>query len=238
VAFCSKCGAEIAQEAPFCSNCGSSTNPLAPRPPASTVVVGARPARRRWLRTVLVVLAALIVVCIVVFALVVKRGVEQGVREGVESRLASDAKQNEIKSMRAALKQDKDLSDAMNREIEKKQIRSGADFDAISVLINNYVVQAKQIDTGACPRDFAEAYYRHLSAWSAEADAVESHPEFLSGTEAFADGFRRSLEGDPTGGAIEMKDELNQWLRNVKARDSDVKRSWEEVVALAVRYGA
>jgi hypothetical protein len=43
--------------------------------------------------------------------------------------------------------------------------------------MGDYVAAARLIDTQACPRDFAQAYDRHLSAWSDEADAVSSHPD-------------------------------------------------------------
>lgn len=94
---------------------------------------------------------------------------------------------------------------------------------------------ARQIDTRSCPRDFAEAYYRHTSAWSDEAEAIRSHPHIQSEDEAFANGFVQGLQGDASGGAMEMKAEINEWGRNVSAKESEVSRTWKEVQALAVR---
>jgi hypothetical protein len=103
--------------------------------------------------------------------------------------------------------------------------------------MSSYVEQAKHINTRACPRDFAEAYFRNLSAWEDEAQAIRDHPYFPADDEAFAEGFLRGLAGDTSGGAVERSEELKAWIADVKAKDADVHKSWEEVQAVAVRYG-
>jgi hypothetical protein len=133
---------------------------------------------------------------------------------------------------------DRDLSDAMNAVINQTRISSDEDFDKIVALMRNYVEQARKIDTSACPRGFAEAYYRHISAWSDEATAVRAHPHIPTGDEAFVSGLYGGLTGDLTGGSGVLRDEFKAWAGEVKARNADVHRSWEEAEALAVRYGA
>jgi hypothetical protein len=126
----------------------------------------------------------------------------------------------------------------MNAVINQTKIKSEDDFDTIAALMRNYVESARKIDTSSCPRDFAEAYYRHLSAWSEEAQAVHGHPHTPTGDAAFVNGFFRGLAGNPSGGALETRNEYLAWAKEVTARDADVHKSWDEVNALAVRYGA
>jgi hypothetical protein len=84
-------------------------------------------------------------------------------------------------------------------------------LDTVASLMQNYVGQAKKIDTRFCPRDFVEAYYRHISALSDEAEAIRSHPHIQSEDEAFADGFLQGLQGDASGWVEEIKSEISEW---------------------------
>ena len=134
----------------------------------------------------------------------------------------------DLAAMRSVIRQDNDLSTEVNAAIGKGGINTDEDLDRVAALIRNYVAAARQIDINSCPRDFAESYYRHLSAWSDQAEAVSSHPHIPSEDEALIEGFFRGLNGDITGGVIQRQDELNQWLGQVKARDADIHRTWKK----------
>jgi hypothetical protein len=113
-----------------------------------------------------------------------------------------------------------------------------AELDSLAKLIRGYVSQARDTSLTDCPRDFAEAYFRYVSAWSEAADLLDSHPHVPSDDEVELEGFYRGLRGDPTGGAIELKDTLKAYLVNVRSAFDNVSRRENEVEALVVRYGA
>jgi len=198
-------------------------------------VVFAQPPRRSPLRPVLWVIGGLVVVALIFVGLVITKAAEQGVREAVARNVGHD---EDIKSIRAVMRQDEELTKSLNREVKAMKFHNEESLDAVASLMQDYVDQAKQIDTGLCPRDFAEAYYRNLAAWSDEAEAFRSHPHIQTGDEAFANGFFRGLQGDVSGGDGEIRSEVNEWQRNVNAKQSEIDRTWKEVQALAVRYGA
>ena len=108
----------------------------------------------------------------------------------------------------------------------------------MAVLTSDYANAGKRIDVSGCPRDFAEAYYRHLGAWSQEADAISAHAHIAGTGEALLEGFFRGLGGDITGGEFQHQDEFKAWMGRVQMAHAEVNRNWTEVEALAVRYGA
>lgn len=239
MAFCQSCGTRMAEEAVFCKECGAPVKSLPHQLPGGSVLIPAVPARRSRVKLILLIVVgilAIITICVVQSA---KNTVAEGLRQGVAEGLKKDVEEDQIKAIRAVLKQDKDLDDVMTRGIDQVHPKSAADFDRIAIQISSYVEKAKEIDTSNCPRDFAEAYYRHILAWSAQADTIQAHPDFpMSQDQAFADGFLRGLAGDPTGGVAELNDELNKWYGDLKANDVQVKKTWDEVKAVAVRHGA
>ena len=85
-------------------------------------------------------------------------------RDAVGKNVGHD---EDIKSIRAVMKQDDDLTKSMVREIKAIKIHNEDGLDAAASLMQDYVDQAMQIDTQFCPRDFAEAYYRNITAWAA-----------------------------------------------------------------------
>jgi hypothetical protein len=146
-----------------------------------------------------------------------------------------DSRNSDLAAIQAVRQQDSDYTVAMTAAIHGIKVSGDEDLDKIGGLIKDYVARARHIDTHDCPRDFAESYYRNVSAWSDEADAILAHPHIpQTQTEAFVDGFFRGLTGDITGGQAE----IGEWFRDVKAKDSEVGRTQEEVNAVAVRYGA
>jgi hypothetical protein len=127
------------------------------------------------------------------------------------------------------IRQDEELTKSLGREMKAMKFHNEESLDAVASLMQDYIDQAKQIDTKLCPRDFAEAYYRNLAAWSDEAEAFRSHPHIQTGDEAFVNGFFRGLQGDVSGGEREIRSEVNEWQRNVDAKQSEIDRTWAEV---------
>jgi hypothetical protein len=187
---------------------------------------------------------SVVAICAIIVAMGVKQGVNsamtEGAKKGIEEAQQNDARaaqQAYATAIRDVIRQDVELSNAMNAAINAMKVTTASDFDKIAAQIENYVEQAKQIDTGACPREFAEAYYRHLAAWSEEGRALKDHPDVPTDEDAFAEGFFRGLAGDPTGGVFQRQDEMKAWYADLKAKDTETHKSWDEVQAVAVRYG-
>jgi hypothetical protein len=144
-----------------------------------------------------------------------------------------------IDAIKYVLQKDHELGNAMKEAQNQIAGISDGSCDLYSKTIRDYVSQAKQIDVSACPRDFAEAYYRHLGAWEDEALAMDAHPHFPdSYAEAIVGGMLRGLNGDLTGGSVQMEDEINAWKSQVKSSQIPVNETWNNVEAIAVRYGA
>jgi hypothetical protein len=220
VAFCQKCGSAIEEEASFCGKCGV---PVAsPSSPLPAVAVPVQVHRRSPLKVLLWAGAGFFAL-IIMLGLIIAAG-------GKGSSQISD-----VAAIQAVRQQDADLAAAMTSAIHGIKVSGDDDLDRIGGLIKDYVGHARHIDTHSCPRDFAESYYRNISAWSDEADAILAHPHIpQTQTEAFVDGFFRGLAGDITGGQAE----IGEWFRDLKAKDAEVGRTQEEVNAVAVRYGA
>lgn len=235
MAFCNQCGTKIPEDAAYCGHCGAPGTSPVYQPPAPAAVVFAQSLRRSPLRPVLWIGGALAVVVLIIVGLVITKAAEEGVREGVSKNVGHD---EDIKSIRAVMRQDEELTKSLGREMKAMKFRNEESLDAVASLMQDYIDQAKQIDTKFCPRDFAEAYYRNLAAWSDEAETFRSHPHIQTGDEAFVNGFFRGLQGDASGGAGEIRAEVNEWQKNVTAKQSEIDRTWAEVQALAVRYGA
>jgi len=125
----------------------------------------------------------------------------------------------------------------MNRELKAIKIHNEDGLDAAASLMQDYVDQARQIDTQLCPHDFAEAYYRNITAWADEGEAIRAHPHIQNSDEAFVNGFFRGLQGDMSGGAEEIKSEISERQKNLTPRQSEVEITWKKVQALVVRYG-
>jgi hypothetical protein len=113
-----------------------------------------------------------------------------------------------------------------------------AELDSLAKLIRSYVSQARDTSLTDCPRDFAESYFRYVSAWSEAADLLDSHPHIPSEDELALEEFFRSLHGDPTGGAIGIEGTLKAYIVNMRTAFDNVSKHKNEVAALGVRYAA
>ena len=146
--------------------------------------------------------------------------------------------QVDVSAIKNVIATDKTLGDATRSSQRGMSFDSDDNINLYANTIYNYVTQAKGIDTSRCPRDFAEAYSRHVSAWRNKADTITNHPHIRSGGEAFVEGVLRGLNGDITGGGVQMYDDLNNWKTKVQSSEQYIDQTWAEVEALEVRYGA
>ncbi|MBI5821385.1 MAG: DUF4190 domain-containing protein [Verrucomicrobia bacterium] len=135
------------------------------------------------------------------------------------------------------LKKDQLLGIAMQNKLSGMKIESDEDLNNYARIVNEYATAARGIDLSRCPRDFAEQYWRHISAWSGKSQELFSHPHIPSGGEAFFEGMLRGLNGDWTGGAFERQAEFKTFAQRVQNQESQVRETWREVEALAIRYG-
>ena len=219
MAFCQKCGSAIAEEASFCGKCGV---PVAsPSSPLPVATVPVQVSRRSPLKVLLWAGAGFFLL-IIMLGLIIAAG-------GKGSSQASD-----LAAIQAVRQQDSNFA-AMTAASKGLRVNSDEDLDKAGAIIKDYVTVARRIDTHSCPRDFAESYYRNITAWSDEADAILAHPHIpATQTEAFVDGFFLGLmTGDVSGGT----NEINAWYDQVREKNVEVKRTQDEVNALAVRYG-
>ncbi|MCZ7591567.1 MAG: hypothetical protein M5U15_05185 [Kiritimatiellae bacterium] len=111
-------------------------------------------------------------------------------------------------------------------------------LDAVAAQVFQYTTQAKSIDLSSVPKDFAAAYYGHVSAWEDMGTTIQRHPYIPSTMEGVVEGFIRGLLGDWTGGAFEKQQMFDDYGRQLQARDDEIKRTWREVETIAIRNGA
>ncbi len=255
--FCSKCGSSINDDDVYCAECGYSQRALAGALPA-TVYVPAKPARSPWRIAGWLVTGIAGAVLLFVVLLVMKGAVETAheAKEPVVALSSGNSKNPEIatpirhadppdnreafrSAIRAAMQRDKYLVEQLEKNIKGVQMENqGQGLNAIATLMQNYVEEAKQIDTHECPRDFAEAFYRHIAAWSDAGETIHDHPTMLDGDEAFRRGFVGGLQGNALGAVSEMKAEGETWASIVLQKRAAIERAKHEVEAIAVRYGA
>ena len=98
-------------------------------------------------------------VCTLIVALGVKQGVEKAVNEtaseGIKQHEQTDSvradniRADNARAIQAVIRQDQELTDAMNAVINQTKIKSEDDFDIIAALMKNYVQSARKIDTSS-----------------------------------------------------------------------------------------
>jgi hypothetical protein len=84
---------------------------------------------------------------------------------------------SDLAAIQAVRQQDSNFA-AMTAASKGLRVNSDEDLDKAGAIIKDYVTVARRIDTHSCPRDFAESYYRNITAWSDEADAILAHPAY------------------------------------------------------------
>ena len=165
VVFCNQCGTKNPEAAAYCGNCGAPGTSPVYQPFAPAAVVLERPLHRRSpLKSILWIGSAVVVVCTLIVALGVRQGVEKVVdetaragtkqyeqtdNERADNVRADNVRADNIRAIQAVIRQDQELTDAMNAVINQTKIKSEDDFDIIAALMRNYVQSARKIDTSS-----------------------------------------------------------------------------------------
>lgn len=142
-----------------------------------------------------------------------------------------------VAAIQTVLKNDNALGMSRDAQVNQINPKNDADVDRMRTLVNDYVDQAQNISTADCPHDFAEAYRRHLGAWSNFAIVLGAHPHIESDTESFMKNFFRGVKFDFQGPERDQN-EWNEWGKQYTQAQTDIATSWTDVEALAARYGA
>jgi hypothetical protein len=143
---------------------------------------------------------------------------------------------DDAKHIEAVLAQDKALSATFSNRVSAQKTDSMEDFDQLAGYFDDFVEGARKIDTSLCPRDFAEAYARYVSAYSEEGMALHGHPRIPSGEEAFAAGFLKGLQGDPTDELREISDSISSWQRRWHEESDQATQAERQMREVAIRY--
>jgi hypothetical protein len=253
-AFCSSCGSAVTPPAAaqaVAPQAVQAAPPPPPQPIVAPIYVQMPPQQatrsgsgaKAVLWVVLAGAAIFFLIVMAVFFFVVGRSSSSsGSSSSIsDSGSSSDATppQPEIDTaaIRSAMQQDTDYRSAAETEIKGINVQTQDDIDRIASIMRGYVANSSKIDTGSCPRDFAEAFSLHLSSWTEAADTVAAHPQIPEGDDAVVYGFIRGLNGDPTGGMAQLQDDLRGWVKSVQDRQAEVDRAQGDLTAIAVKYG-
>jgi hypothetical protein len=143
---------------------------------------------------------------------------------------------DDAKHIEAVIAQDKAISETLNTRVQGQKSDSMEDFDQLAGYFDEFVEQERRIDTSQCPREFAEAYARYISAYSEEAGVLHGHPRIPSGEEAFAAGFLKGLQGDPTGELREISDSISAWQKRWHEKADLATQADRQMREVAARY--
>jgi hypothetical protein len=177
---------------------------------------------------ILAAVASVLVVVGIFIALGIHRANErEAERERIEA--TKDA-------IRTVIARDSELGNEMNSTAGRIKVQSEEDVDKIAQSIRNYVEQARLIDTSNCPREFADAYSRHVMAWSDAAATIRSHPHVPSGAEALVDVLTVLFTEDKSS-VEHLENEASAWKQELDANHGRIQKTWSDVNAVAKRYG-
>jgi type II secretory pathway pseudopilin PulG len=143
---------------------------------------------------------------------------------------------DDAKHIEAALAQDKAISETLNTRVQGQKSDSMEDFDRLAGYIDEFVEQERRIDISQCPRDFAEAYARYISAYSEEAGVLHGHPRIPSAAEAFGGGVAHGMQGDPMGEVREINDSIDAWQKRWHEKADLATQADRQMRAVATRY--
>lgn len=239
--FCSTCGHGFQERDIYCAGCGRTLATHAPVP--------RRPVNWVWVSTLL--LAGFVCV-IAMIAPAVKQEADRMVDEKVHAaRSAVIRTEPEIKhedppeppdakAIRAVMLQLVGTIDTLRAQSEQQD--KGAQLSDSYLrqkaqIFNDMAAKAKSVSLSACPRDFAEAYVRWVSSISEMGEVLEMHPHIRTEDEKVVEGFLHGLNGDLTGGVLEMQGEIKEWVNTVSAAYRKFSAASDEVKAIGVRHG-
>jgi zinc ribbon protein len=230
VAVCSNCNTRNADNSPYCRNCGRSLQSRGGAP--SRAVYPPPVSQQRKRSSPGPILAAVVagVVIVGIFCTVF-------VTSAMKRAEARERAEENTKAIQAVLGQDRELSDHMNTEVGQIKVQSEEDVNKMAQVVKSYVEQAREIDTTTCPREFAEAYSKHIAAWSDAAATLRSHPHVPSGGEALVD-VLTVLFTDDKSSVDKLQNEASDWKQELDEKHELIQKTWTDVNTVAKRYGA
>jgi hypothetical protein len=159
-----------------------------------------------------------------------------GTRVEKQKEEAAARRQVQLSAMADVQARAKTLHDALENDIQATKPATDEDVDGIATRVNTFIGQSRAIDLSNCPQTYVDAYNRYLAAWTDEAHTIREHPHIPTESEAFAVGFVKGLDGDPTGGAQEFKDKFTNWSTTLKADDAEIDKRDKELTSIATNF--
>jgi hypothetical protein len=135
------------------------------------------------------------------------------------------------------LREDKKVGELM-KTLTPEKFTSNEDLEGYRNTIRTCVEAQKKINISKCPADFQQAYIAHIRAWEDLAMVISGHPRMQTGLSGILTGILRGLNGDLTGGALELEGEFKAWGKEVQAAEAKLVQSWRNVEDIAMRHGA
>jgi hypothetical protein len=131
-------------------------------------------------------------------------------------------KSSEAKTIEAVLERDKAIGNWAMLEVQRGRDRLQS--------VNWMAKEMLNIDTSRCPPDFREAYMRHCTAWEDMALHLKDEPtDFLDAL--WKGAVNHVTRGEADGGQRRL-------VQRHDTRSEAVKRSWDDVRAVAARHNA
>jgi hypothetical protein len=144
---------------------------------------------------------------------------------------------DDAKHVEAVLLQDKAIGETLNSRMHDMKVITDEDIDHVAGYYDDLVQQQKAINTGECPREFAEAYSRYITAFTELAGVLHAHPRTPSEAEGFAIGLEAGLEsGDPTKGVRAIQGAQDAWKQRWRDKATLAAQAEQEMKAVAERY--
>lgn len=229
--YCQACGYSNSVGVYACTRCGAS---LAAAPMVATGgYYAAQPSRKSPVAKALLITGGIVVILVIVIIgglYIIGTRIEKQKEEEAAHRQA------QITAMANVHARAKALNDALQSDIQATKPTTDEDVDGIATRVNTFIEQARAIDLSNCPQTYVDAYNRYLAAWTDEAHTIREHPHIPTEGEAFAVGFVKGLEGDPTGGAQEFKDKFSNWSTTLKADDAEIDKRDKELTSIAANF--
>ncbi len=152
------------------------------------------------------------------------------------------SKEDDAKNIRAVLQQNQQFGEILASRIGERVDRGGdpteEDLERAAGYYDQYVAQLHKIDTHACPRDFAEAFYRYIAAYEDAAQVAHAHPHMPSDDQMVAASVQDGLEGNPGKQAGELKAQFEAWMQKRREKSDRANQAEQDMKAIATRYGA
>lgn len=154
----------------------------------------------------------------------------------------NQSKEDDAKNINAVLQQSQQFGQVLASRIGERADGAGdpsdEDLERAAGYFDDFVAQLQKIDTHACPRDFAEAFYRYVAAYEDEAQVAHAHPHLPSDDQLVAANLQDQLEGDPGKQVRELRAQFEAWVQKRREKSDRASQAEQDMKAVATRYGA